>query len=115
MQQKGTTDCTVVFSESDWKTSEQLAYSNDTTVSVYAKRDPFVTAIRLDTLSISFGDLGSKTVDSTTYSNIWNNYQLSSIQVSLLEYPGISFVDETRLSYIVIGRQIEYNSNHVGI
>ena len=75
-----------MFSEVDWKSSEKLAYSNDTIVSVFAKRDPFVTAIRLDTLKISFGDLGFKIVNTTTYSNIWSNYQLENVQVFVLFY-----------------------------
>jgi len=79
-------DCGYTLTESDWKQDESRAYNISRPIEVFARKDPFTTRPRLNTLGAKIEDFSQlKKVGqspSDTYNNPWQGYSIPNILVS---------------------------------
>lgn len=77
-------DCSYTLTESDWKEDEQKAYNDSRPIEVFARKDPFTTHPRLNTLFAKIGHFPQKIGASPNdrYDNPWQDYIIPNILVS---------------------------------
>ena len=79
-------DCGYTLTEYDWKQDESRAYNNSRPIEVFARKDPFTTLPRLNTLVAKIGhfpqlkEVGES--QSDIYDNPWQGYSIPNILVS---------------------------------
>ena len=77
--------CVYNLTESDWKQDESKAYNDSRPIEVFARKDPYTTRTRINTLDakIKYFPQLKKVGESPsdTYDNPWKNYSIPNILV----------------------------------
>ena len=85
LRSSGGGDCNYTLTESDWKQAESKAYNNSRPIEVFARKDPYTTSTRINTLDakIKYFPQLKKVGESPsdTYDNPWQNYSIPNILV----------------------------------
>lgn len=84
-------DCSYTLAESDWKEDEDKAYDDSRPIEVFARKDPFTTHPRLNTLVAKIGHFPQKKEIGETprdrYDNPWQDYRIPNILVYHTDAP----------------------------